>query len=49
MNTIYIGKFCYITMINPKYKFETLSFATDEEPSPKLALSEGKSKRNIES
>ena len=38
MNTIYIGKFRYIPMINSKNKF---SVVTDEGLSPKLALSEG--------
>ena len=49
MNTIYIGKFCYTPMINSKNKFETLIMATDEEPSWKLALSEGGIRGNIES
>ena len=49
MNTIYIDKFHYTTMINAKYKFENVSVTTDEGPSPKLALSEGGSRGNIES
>ena len=49
MNAIYIGKFFYTPMINSKYKFENVSVATDEGPSLKLALSEGRSRGNIES
>ena len=49
MNTISIGKFRYTPMINSKYKFENISMATDEGPSPKLALSDGGSGGNIES
>ena len=49
MNTIYISKFRYTPMINSKYKSENVSVATDEGHSPKLALSEGGSKGNIES
>ena len=49
MNTIYIGKFHYTPMITSKYKSENISMVTDEGPSPKLALSEGGSRGNIES
>ena len=49
MNIIYISKFRYTPMINSKYKFENFSVATDEGPIPKLALSEGGSRGNIES
>ena len=49
MNTIYISKFRYKPMINSKYKFENVSVSTDEGPSPKLALNESGSRRNIES
>ena len=35
-------------MINLQIKFENVSVATDEGLSPKLALSEGGSRRNIE-
>ena len=36
-------------MINSKNKIRNVSVETDEGPSPKLALSEGGSRRNIES
>ena len=49
MNSIYIGKFRYTPMINSKHKFENVSLATDEGPTPKLALSEGGTRGNIES
>ena len=49
MNTIYIGKFHYTSMINSKYKFENVSVATNEEPTPKLTLTEGGTRRNIKS
>ena len=35
--------------LNSRTKFENVSVATDEGPSPKLALSEGGSRGNIES
>ena len=35
--------------LNSRTKFESVSVATDEGPSPKLALSEGGSRENIES
>ena len=49
MNTIYIGKFRYTPMITLQNSIRHVSVATDEGPSPKLALSEGGSKGNIES
>ena len=49
MNTIYIGKFRYTTMITSQIKFENFSAVTDEGPSPKLAQSKGGSRENIES
>ena len=48
MNIIYISKFRYTPMMNSKYKFENVSVATDERPSPKLALNDGGSRGNIE-
>ena len=49
MNIIYIGKFRYTHMITSQNSIRNVSVATDEGPSPKLALSEGGSKGNIES
>ena len=49
MNTIYIDKFRYILMITSQNSIRNVSMATDEGPSPKLALSEGGSRENIES
>ena len=49
MNTIYIGKFRYTPMITSQNSIRNVSVATDEEPSPKLALSEAGSTENIES
>ena len=49
MNTICITKFRYTHMINSKYKFENVNVATDEGPSPKLALRDGGNRGNIES
>ena len=49
MNTIYIGKFRYTPMITSQNSIWNVSVATDEGHSPKLALSEGGSKKNIES
>ena len=48
MNTIYIGKFHYTPMITSQNSIRNVSVAADEGPSPKLALSEGKSRENIE-
>ena len=50
MNIIYISKFRYTPMItSQKNSIRNVSVATDEGPSPKLALSEGGSRENIES
>ena len=49
MNTIYIGKFRYTPMITSQNSIRNVSVTTDEGPSPKLALSEGGSRGNIES
>ena len=49
MNIIYIGKFCYTTMITSQNSIRNVSVATDEGPSPKLALSKGGSRGNMES
>ena len=49
MNTIYIGKFRYTPMITSQNSIRNVSVATDEGPSPKLALSEDGSRGNIES
>ena len=49
MNTTYISKIHYVPMINSKYKFESISVVTDEEPRTKLALSEGRGRGNIKS
>ena len=49
MNTIYINKFRYIPMITSQNSIQNISVVTYEGPSPKLALSEGGSKGNIES
>ena len=46
---IYIDKFRYTPMITSQNSIRNVSVATDEEPSPKLALSEGGSRGNIES
>ena len=49
MNTIYIGKFSYTPMITSQNSIRNVSVATDEGPSPKLALSKGGSRRNTQS
>ena len=49
MNTIYFGKVRYIPMITSQNLIRNVSVATDEGPSPKLALSGGGSRGNIES
>ena len=49
MNTIYIGKFHYTPMITSQNSIRNVSVVTDEGPSLKLALSEGRSRGNIES
>ena len=49
MNIIYIDKFRYTPMITSQNSIRNVSVATDEGPSPKLALSEGGSTGNIES
>ena len=49
MNIIYIGKFCYTTMITSQNSIRNVSVATDKGPSPKLALSKGGSRGNMES
>ena len=49
MNTKYIGKFRYTPMITSQNSIPNVSVATDEGPSPKLALSECESRENIES
>ena len=49
MNTIYIAKFRYTPMITSQNSIGNVSVATDEGPSPKLALSEVGSRGNIES
>ena len=49
MNTIYISKFCNTPMINSQIKFETLVWQLMKGLSPKLTLSEGGSRGNIES
>ena len=43
------GKFCYTPMITSENSIPNVSVATDEGPSPKLVLSEGGSRGNIES
>ena len=48
MNTIYTSKFRYTPMINSKCKFENVGVATDELSRPKLTLSEGGSRGNVE-
>ena len=45
---IYMYK-CYTPMITSQNSIRNVSVATDEGPSPKLALSEGGSRGNIES
>ena len=49
MNIICIGKFRYTPMITSQKSIRNVSVATDEGPSPKLALSEGGSRGNIDS
>ena len=49
MNTIYIDKLGYTSMITSQNSIQNVSVATDEGLSPKLALSEGGSRGNIES
>ena len=49
MNTIYIAKFRYTPMITSQSSIRNVSVATDEGPTPKLALSEVGSRGNIES
>ena len=49
MNTIYFGEFRYTPMITSQNSIRNVSVATDEGPSPKLALREGGSRGNIES
>ena len=53
VNNIYqyidIGKFRYTPMHNSKYKFETLVWQLMKGLTPKLALSEGGNRENIES
>ena len=49
MNTIYVGKFRYTPIITSQNSIRNVSVATDEGPSPKLALNEGASRGNIES
>ena len=49
MNTICIGKFRYTPMIISLNSIRNVSAATDEGPSPKLALNEGGSRGNVES
>ena len=49
MNTIYIGKLRYTHMITSQNSIQNVSVATDEGSSPKLALSEGGSRGNVES
>ena len=49
MNTIYIAKFRYTPTITSQNSIRNVSVATDEGPSPKLALSEVGSRGNIES
>ena len=46
---IYIYTFRYTPMITSKNSIRNVSVATDEGPSPKLALSEGGSRGNVES
>ena len=48
MSTIHIGKFRYAPMITSENSIRNVSVATDKGPSPKLALSEGGSRGNIE-
>ena len=49
MNTIYIDKFGYTPMVTSQNSIRKVSVATDEGPNPKLALSEGESRGNVES
>ena len=44
MNTIYIGKFRYTPKVTSQNSIPNVSVATDEGPSPKLAMGEGASR-----
>ena len=49
MNIKYIGKFDYTSLISLKKNIQNISVVTDEGNSPKLALSKGGSRGNVES